>query len=95
MQTPKPHSQLIKDWSDGWEIQVDINGQWVNTHLPVFDPRLNYRRKPCELKATIIDGVLRLDEEEGFILDLRFLAKSLRIQGHSPLASCVDSLIRE
>lgn len=87
MRTPRAHCDLIKDWADGREIKVQLSsGAWIDAPCPAWDVSFKYRRKPVEIKATIVDDVLTL--ESGATLDLRraanvFLnaAKSMRSVG--------------
>ena len=44
---PHLHAELIKQWADGAEIQVQgSSGEWINRPSPVWHTNRNYRVKP-------------------------------------------------
>lgn len=47
---PRKHSELIKAWADGAEIQykVKANGNWTDISIPSWDDVNEYRIKPAE-----------------------------------------------
>lgn len=45
---PRKHSELIKKWADGAEIQINHEGNWLNVSFPVWNDDYNYRLKPEE-----------------------------------------------
>lgn len=48
MKTPHKHAELIKDWADGAEIEVSMDGShWSDCRdAPAFNVNFNYRIKP-------------------------------------------------
>jgi len=46
MKTPHKHSELIKAWADGAEIQVLYSRDWKDCVTPLWDLENEYRIKP-------------------------------------------------
>lgn len=70
------HSEIIKQWADGAEIEMFHNGAWatVSTSFPWFPDNASYRVKPGQKESTVIldvsglaNGVLTLHCEDGII----------------------------
>ena len=53
MKQPHKHSELIKAWADGAEIEQNVFGMWANAYCPQWDPEVKYRIKP-EPKPDIV-----------------------------------------
>lgn len=60
MAIPRIHSELIKAWADGAEIEfLDNEKQWVPIDQPCWAPRLTYRiREKSYPKTTMTDQQL-------------------------------------
>ena len=43
---PRPHSELIKLWADGAEIEVKHSGSWIKDLRPSWSKFEDYRVKP-------------------------------------------------
>ena len=48
----QPHRDLIIAWANGAEIQVELDGEWVDTPTPSWSINADYRIKP-QPKAVI------------------------------------------
>ncbi len=47
MNKPHVHSELIKRWADGAEVEVLLlNGTWMPAAFPTWDRHIKYRIKP-------------------------------------------------
>jgi hypothetical protein len=60
LENPQPeqkkhkHSELIKAWADGAEIQTKISdNEWIDiNHTPIWDTYTEYRIKPKEIEVS-------------------------------------------
>ena len=44
---PQKHSELIKKWADGAEIEfLELDGKWISTPSPYWSDSTIYREKP-------------------------------------------------
>ena len=44
--TKKKHSEIIKKWADGAEVQFYHDGKWSDILFPTFNDTVEYRIKP-------------------------------------------------
>lgn len=44
--TKKKHSEIIKKWADGAEVQFYHDGKWGDILFPTFNDTVEYRIKP-------------------------------------------------
>jgi hypothetical protein len=76
------HSELIKAWADGAEIQWDYGGDWTWIKNPEWNVDCNYRIKPRPdvvnyYNVSTIDGAVHLhDDCENWDLAIIFEGKA-------------------
>lgn len=47
------HSETIKAWADGADVQVLVAGLWIDTECPTWHKDCKYRIKPQTLKYRV------------------------------------------
>lgn len=70
---PHKHQVLIKAWADGEPIQYmhRTKSEWLHTCTPNWAVDTEYRIKPNERHASILDGIATL--EDGTTINLKWI----------------------
>lgn len=51
--TKKQHSEIIKKWADGAEVQFYHDGKWSDILFPTFNDTVRYRIKPKIIRIAL------------------------------------------
>lgn len=51
--TKKKHSEIIKKWADGAEVQFYHDGKWSDILFPTFNDTVEYRIKPKIIRIAL------------------------------------------
>lgn len=49
----KKHSEIIKKWADGAEVQFYHDGKWSDILFPTFNDTVEYRIKPRIIRVAL------------------------------------------
>lgn len=84
MSEPHVHSELIKAWADGAEIQVYVDWEWKDNLQPSWSDKLEYRVKEVKDFSLVYQAtchaVLNRDTDQYHNLKLTFDGESGKLK---------------